>query len=256
VCECVCCLFVFHYVYIYMYVSVYVSVCVYVYVLCCAVLCCGDISFTALPLACRSSILMKSLCFALFSCCRCVYVGVCVCVSVCVCVEKRVCVNAWCVVLAFMEMFVAYLVQYIRLWFAPSSLSSSSTSASFFLLRSSCPCHIDFFCSVRYPSHWCCFFRTVHVPYAAMASRGGRRLLPVADFHLGFQTSASTRLRTRSRQKAYPVHASLFGSTDGAVASLIPLDERSYRRLAMLNYKLITSVPHAAGLNPQAYRYV
>eukprot|EP00007_Cunea_sp_BSH-02190019_P003264 CAMPEP_0174241462 /NCGR_PEP_ID=MMETSP0417-20130205/23505_1 /TAXON_ID=242541 /ORGANISM="Mayorella sp, Strain BSH-02190019" /LENGTH=1875 /DNA_ID=CAMNT_0015320703 /DNA_START=121 /DNA_END=5746 /DNA_ORIENTATION=+ len=88
----------------------------------------------------------------------------------------------------------------------------------------------------------------------AMASRGGRRLLPVADFHLGFQTSASMRLRTRTRQKGYPVHASLFGSTDGAVASLIPLDERSYRRLAMLNYKLITSIPHAAGLNPQAYR--
>ncbi|KAJ9151821.1 Protein cft1 [Pleurostoma richardsiae] len=51
-----------------------------------------------------------------------------------------------------------------------------------------------------------------------------------------------------------PPHVLLLASPTGALASLTALPENSYRRLSSLASQLATSLPHAAALNPKAYR--
>jgi len=45
------------------------------------------------------------------------------------------------------------------------------------------------------------------------------------------------------------------GTLDGSLDALLPLSEKSFRRLQYLQRKLNTFVPHHAGLNPRAFRY-
>ncbi|KAK4136591.1 hypothetical protein BT67DRAFT_416781 [Trichocladium antarcticum] len=49
-------------------------------------------------------------------------------------------------------------------------------------------------------------------------------------------------------------HVLLLASPTGALAALRPLPEAAYRRLASLTAQLLTSLPHAAGLNPRGHR--
>ncbi|CAN8101264.1 unnamed protein product [Discula destructiva] len=53
---------------------------------------------------------------------------------------------------------------------------------------------------------------------------------------------------------ALPPQILLLASPTGALATLSPLSEASYRRLSSLVSQLITTLPHHAGLNPKAYR--
>ena len=48
----------------------------------------------------------------------------------------------------------------------------------------------------------------------------------------------------------YNVTASL----DGSLGYLLPVAEKVYRRLLMLQNALVTHLPHTAGLNPKTYR--
>lgn len=41
---------------------------------------------------------------------------------------------------------------------------------------------------------------------------------------------------------------------DGGIGYLLPVVEKVYRRLLMLQTKLTSGLPHAAGLNPKAFR--
>ncbi len=43
---------------------------------------------------------------------------------------------------------------------------------------------------------------------------------------------------------------------DGGVGLLLPMQEKTYRRLLMLQNALNTMLPHHAGLNPKAFRFV
>ena len=43
---------------------------------------------------------------------------------------------------------------------------------------------------------------------------------------------------------------------DGGVGLLLPMQEKTYRRLLMLQNALNTLLPHHAGLNPKAFRFV
>ena len=43
-------------------------------------------------------------------------------------------------------------------------------------------------------------------------------------------------------------------SLDGAIGCLLPVPEKTYRRLMMLQVKLVNGLPHVAGLNPKAFR--
>ena len=46
------------------------------------------------------------------------------------------------------------------------------------------------------------------------------------------------------------------GTLDGSIASVLPLAEKTYRRLLMLQNKLSDCLQHKAGLNPRSYRFV
>lgn len=43
---------------------------------------------------------------------------------------------------------------------------------------------------------------------------------------------------------------------DGGIGLLLPMQEKTYRRLLMLQNALTTMLPHHAGLNPKAFRFV
>ncbi len=49
---------------------------------------------------------------------------------------------------------------------------------------------------------------------------------------------------------------SLCGTLDGALNYLVPIDEAVYRRLYSLHTQMTFNLPHVAGLNPRAFRYV
>jgi len=46
----------------------------------------------------------------------------------------------------------------------------------------------------------------------------------------------------------------LTASLDGSIGYLLPITEKMYRRLSMLQNVLSTYIPHIAGLNPKSYR--
>lgn len=43
---------------------------------------------------------------------------------------------------------------------------------------------------------------------------------------------------------------------DGGIGMLLPMQEKTYRRLLMLQNALNTMLPHHAGLNPKVFRFV
>lgn len=47
----------------------------------------------------------------------------------------------------------------------------------------------------------------------------------------------------------------LKGSSDGTMSIISPISEKLYRRLYSLYSRMVTSLQHAAGLNPRGYRY-
>lgn len=48
--------------------------------------------------------------------------------------------------------------------------------------------------------------------------------------------------------------ALLFGTLDGSIGCIAPLDELTFRRLQSLTKKLVDAVPHVGGLNPRSFR--
>ena len=48
----------------------------------------------------------------------------------------------------------------------------------------------------------------------------------------------------------------LVASLDGSIGFVLPITEKTYRRLLMLQNALNVHIPHTAGLNPKAYRSV
>lgn len=91
----------------------------------------------------------------------------------------------------------------------------------------------------------------------------GQKLLSRAEFHVGAHVTKFLRLQmlpTPDRTSAAPIpdktnrFALLFGTLDGSVGCIAPLDELTFRRLQSLQKKLVESVPHVAGLNPRSFR--
>ena len=49
-------------------------------------------------------------------------------------------------------------------------------------------------------------------------------------------------------------HVTWFATLDGALGHLLPVAEKTYRRLTMLMNVMTTNLPHTAGLNPKGFR--
>uniref|UniRef100_A0A8C5PE36 Cleavage and polyadenylation specificity factor subunit 1 n=1 Tax=Leptobrachium leishanense TaxID=445787 RepID=A0A8C5PE36_9ANUR len=98
--------------------------------------------------------------------------------------------------------------------------------------------------------------------YVSKESFGGMRLLRRADFHVGSHVNAFWRTPCKgagegpSRKTVLwdNKHITWFATLDGGVGLLLPMQEKTYRRLLMLQNALTTMLPHHAGLNPRAFR--
>uniref|UniRef100_A0A8D0FC85 RSE1/DDB1/CPSF1 C-terminal domain-containing protein n=1 Tax=Strix occidentalis caurina TaxID=311401 RepID=A0A8D0FC85_STROC len=97
---------------------------------------------------------------------------------------------------------------------------------------------------------------------ANLESFGGLRLLRRADFHVGAHVSTFWRTPCRGaaegpNRKASAwenKHITWFATLDGGLGLLLPMQEKTYRRLLMLQNALGSAIPHHAGLNPRAFR--
>ncbi|XP_017972870.1 PREDICTED: cleavage and polyadenylation specificity factor subunit 1 isoform X6 [Theobroma cacao] len=92
----------------------------------------------------------------------------------------------------------------------------------------------------------------------------GQKLLSRAEFHVGAHVTKFLRLqmlstssdRTSATAGSDKTNrfALLFGTLDGSIGCIAPLDELTFRRLQSLQKKLVDAVPHVAGLNPRSFR--
>ncbi|RXM98476.1 Cleavage and polyadenylation specificity factor subunit 1 [Acipenser ruthenus] len=96
----------------------------------------------------------------------------------------------------------------------------------------------------------------------AKESFGGMRLLRRADFNVGANVNAFWRMPCRGTPEGASKkllgwdgkHITWFATLDGGIGLLLPMQEKTYRRLLMLQNALNTMIPHHAGLNPKAFR--
>ncbi|XP_022157087.1 cleavage and polyadenylation specificity factor subunit 1 [Momordica charantia] len=91
----------------------------------------------------------------------------------------------------------------------------------------------------------------------------GQKLLSRAEFHVGAHVTKFLRLQmlsTTSDRTSTTVSdktnrfALLFGTLDGSIGCIAPVDELTFRRLQSLQKKLVDAVPHVGGLNPRSFR--
>lgn len=94
-------------------------------------------------------------------------------------------------------------------------------------------------------------------------SFGGQRLLRKADFHLGQHINTLFRIRCKMTensadrkhlQGAEKRHITMFATLDGGLGYVLPVPEKTYRRLLMLQNVLVNHIQHTGGLNPKAFR--
>ena len=94
-------------------------------------------------------------------------------------------------------------------------------------------------------------------------SLGGHRLMRRADFHLGQHINCMWRVRAKlsdptSSQRLVAGnekrHVTWYATLDGSLGHILPVSEKTYRRLLMLMNVMTTNLNHAAGLNPKGFR--
>ncbi|CAL8295435.1 unnamed protein product [Merluccius merluccius] len=96
----------------------------------------------------------------------------------------------------------------------------------------------------------------------AKESFGGMRLLRRADFNAGANVNTFWRMPCRGALDVASKKSltwdnkqiTWFATLDGGLGLLLPMQEKTYRRLLMLQNALNTMLPHHAGLNPKAFR--
>jgi hypothetical protein len=94
---------------------------------------------------------------------------------------------------------------------------------------------------------------------AGLESGTGQRLLRVGDLHVGSGVGCMVRLGmpaggagVRMRPARQMV---LVGTLDGGLSVVMPVQEKRFQRLILLQHRMNTFLPHRAGLNPRAFRY-
>jgi cleavage and polyadenylation specificity factor subunit 1 len=84
------------------------------------------------------------------------------------------------------------------------------------------------------------------------ASRGGKRLVLVGDYSLGWRCTSSSILQLQPAGGGG--YVTLLSGDSGTISLLIPVDESTYRRLYSLHTQLTFKLHHACGLNPKQSR--
>ncbi|KAI5737751.1 hypothetical protein M8J76_016444 [Diaphorina citri] len=93
----------------------------------------------------------------------------------------------------------------------------------------------------------------------ARESNGGHRLIKKTDFHLGQHVNTFFKIRCKpspisDAPGARSRFLTWYASLDGALGFFLPLPEKNYRRLLMLQNVMVTHTSHTGGLNPRAFR--
>lgn len=97
----------------------------------------------------------------------------------------------------------------------------------------------------------------------AREAQGGQRLVRRGDFQVGQHVNCIFRIRARITDPSTggrvitgweKRQVSWFCTLDGALGYVLPCAEKTFRRVQMLANVLTQSLPHAAGLNPKAFR--
>ncbi|PUZ46211.1 hypothetical protein GQ55_7G032200 [Panicum hallii var. hallii] len=87
----------------------------------------------------------------------------------------------------------------------------------------------------------------------------GQKLLSRAEFHVGAHVSKLLRIQMLPTQGLVSEKtnrfALVFGTLDGGIGCIAPVDELTFRRLQSLQRKLVDAVPHLCGLNPRSFRH-
>eukprot|EP01083_Nonionella_stella_P062421 162286_1 len=86
-------------------------------------------------------------------------------------------------------------------------------------------------------------------------SRGGKKLLPMAGFHVGAFIEKFARLKARDVNKRINQRLISFAGTSiGSLVYFCPIDKDIYLRLNTLFQQMTFGVEHYAGQNPRAFR--
>ncbi|XP_058806106.1 cleavage and polyadenylation specificity factor subunit 1 isoform X2 [Phymastichus coffea] len=94
-------------------------------------------------------------------------------------------------------------------------------------------------------------------------SLGGQKLIRKADIHLGQKVNTFFRIKSKTSDSANPTkhfagadkrHVTMYATLDGSLGYILPVPEKTYRRLLMLQNLLVSHLYHVAGLNPKAFR--
>ncbi|XP_016844737.1 cleavage and polyadenylation specificity factor subunit 1 [Nasonia vitripennis] len=94
-------------------------------------------------------------------------------------------------------------------------------------------------------------------------SLGGQKLIRKADIHLGQKINTFFRIKCKTTDSANPTkqfsgadkrHVTMYATLDGSLGYILPVPEKTYRRLLMLQNVLVSHIYHIAGLNPKAFR--
>jgi len=92
---------------------------------------------------------------------------------------------------------------------------------------------------------------------------GGHRLIRKADYHMGQHINCMWRVRAKlsdpsTSQRLLAAnekrHVTWYATLDGSMGHLLPVPEKTYRRLLMLMNVMTNNLPHTAGLNPKGFR--
>ena len=91
-------------------------------------------------------------------------------------------------------------------------------------------------------------------------SHGGQVLLRRGAVNIGSHVNTMFRVQCKTIdsdvRRTARRHVTYFATLDGSIGYLLPVSEKMYRRLSMLQNLLTTYIPHKAGLNPKSYRMV
>ena len=92
-----------------------------------------------------------------------------------------------------------------------------------------------------------------------LESFGGQRLLQKADINVGSDINTMFRIRVANEELVLNKlpdqrQVTIMPTLDGSICSILPLPEKPYRRLLMLQNKLVECLLHKAGLNPRSFR--
>jgi len=79
----------------------------------------------------------------------------------------------------------------------------------------------------------------------------GKKLIVESDIHLGTEVTSFIRMPMKTKPNS---QLSYFSTIEGQIGSIQPISENANRILSSLCSKLLTSIPHFAGLHPKSFR--